>query len=199
MYHDLLGLGEGTLPRFVEQYAALGDLAVEAVTRYADDVRARRFPQERHTYAIPADELERFQRLVEAGVAGRRRGRGRRSVTGDELAALLADGEVQVLDVRAAAEYDGTGGYPCDPVQGHIPGAVNIDVAEIAEAGGGRARPCSASAASTPAGRIVCYCHSGSRSAYAVAAAARGRADGRELRGLVARVVAARIFVDCCA
>ena len=67
VYHDLLGLGEGSLPRFVEQYAALGDLAVEAVARYADDVRARRFPQERHTYAISADELERFQRLVEAG------------------------------------------------------------------------------------------------------------------------------------
>ena len=45
----------------------LGELAVEAVARYADDVRARRFPQERHTYAIAADELERFQRLVEAG------------------------------------------------------------------------------------------------------------------------------------
>ena len=42
-------------------------IAVEAVARYADDVRARRFPQERHTYAIAADELEHFQRLVEAG------------------------------------------------------------------------------------------------------------------------------------
>jgi 3-methyl-2-oxobutanoate hydroxymethyltransferase len=67
VYHDLLGLGEGSLPRFVEQYASLGDLAVEAVSRYADDVRARRFPQARHTYAIAADELERFQRLVETG------------------------------------------------------------------------------------------------------------------------------------
>ena len=67
MFHDLLGLGEGPLPRFVERYAELGDLAVEAVARYADDVRARRFPQERHTYAIAADELEHFQRLVEAG------------------------------------------------------------------------------------------------------------------------------------
>jgi hypothetical protein len=27
----------------------------------------RRFPQERHTYAISDDELEHFQRLVEAG------------------------------------------------------------------------------------------------------------------------------------
>jgi 3-methyl-2-oxobutanoate hydroxymethyltransferase len=67
VFHDLLGLGEGPLPRFVERYAELGDLAVEAVARYADDVRARRFPQERHTYAIAADELERFNRLVEAG------------------------------------------------------------------------------------------------------------------------------------
>ena len=67
VFHDLLGLGEGTLPRFVEQYAQLGDLAVDAVARYADDVRARRFPQERHTYAIAPDELEHFQRLVEAG------------------------------------------------------------------------------------------------------------------------------------
>ena len=67
VFHDLLGLGEGPLPRFVERYAALGDLAVEAVTRYADDVRERRFPQERHTYAIADDELEHFQRLVEAG------------------------------------------------------------------------------------------------------------------------------------
>jgi 3-methyl-2-oxobutanoate hydroxymethyltransferase len=67
VFHDLLGLGEGPLPRFVERYAALGDLAVEAVTRYADDVRERRFPQERHTYAIADDELEHFQRLVEEG------------------------------------------------------------------------------------------------------------------------------------
>jgi 3-methyl-2-oxobutanoate hydroxymethyltransferase len=69
VFHDLLGLGEGPLPRFVEQYAQLGELAVEAVARYADDVRARRFPQQRHTYAIAADELERFQGLVEAGSA----------------------------------------------------------------------------------------------------------------------------------
>jgi 3-methyl-2-oxobutanoate hydroxymethyltransferase len=67
VFHDLLGLGEGPLPRFVEQYAHLGDLAVEAVARYAGDVRARRFPQERHTYAIDPGELEHFQRLVEAG------------------------------------------------------------------------------------------------------------------------------------
>ena len=56
-------------------------------------------------------------------------------MTGDELAELLAAGEVQLLDVRSAEEYDGIGGYGCDPRQGHIPGAVNIDVSELAAAG----------------------------------------------------------------
>jgi 3-mercaptopyruvate sulfurtransferase SseA len=89
-------------------------------------------------------------------------------VTGDELAALVASGEVQVLDVRSAAEYDGSGGYPCDPSQGHIPGAINLDVAEIAEAGTGLPALLGEHGVD-PARRIVCYCHSGARSAYAVA------------------------------
>ncbi len=42
-------------------------VAVDAVARWAGDVRAHRFPQERHTYTIAPDELERFQRLVDAG------------------------------------------------------------------------------------------------------------------------------------
>jgi thiosulfate/3-mercaptopyruvate sulfurtransferase len=89
-------------------------------------------------------------------------------VTGDELAALLADGEVQLLDVRAPSEYDGTGGYPCDPIQGHIPGAVNIEVEQIAAAGTRVAALLQEHGIDT-SGRIVCYCHSGSRSAYAAA------------------------------
>ena len=90
-------------------------------------------------------------------------------MTGDELALLLTGGDVQLIDVRSAGEFDGSAGYPCDPVQGHIPGAVNIDVEEIAAAGAGipallRQRGVD------PAGRIVCYCHSGGRSAYATTA-----------------------------
>ncbi len=90
-------------------------------------------------------------------------------MTGDELAALLAEGEVQLLDVRATAEYDGTGGYPCDPVQGHIPGALNVDVEEIAQAGTGLHALLRERGIDVGGARIVCYCHSGSRSAYAAA------------------------------
>ena len=40
----------------------------------------------------------------------------------EELAARL--GEVTIVDVRQPYEYDGSFGAPCDPRQGHIPGAV---------------------------------------------------------------------------
>jgi thiosulfate/3-mercaptopyruvate sulfurtransferase len=90
-------------------------------------------------------------------------------VTADELAALLASGEVQLLDVRSAEEYEGVAGYPCDPTQGHIPGAVNMDWSEIVAAGAGVQALLAEHGVDSEA-RIVCYCHSGSRSAYAVAA-----------------------------
>ena len=103
-------------------------------------------------------------------------------MTGDELAALLAAGDVQLLDVRSAEEYDGSAGYPCDPIQGHIPGAVNVDVSELATAG------TDVRALLTERGvdaerRIVCYCHSGSRSAYAVAALASAGLSAENYEG----------------
>ena len=47
-------------------------------------------------------------------------------VTIEELAGRLDD--VLVLDVRTPREYDGTGGQPCDPRQGHVPGARNVAI-----------------------------------------------------------------------
>ncbi len=100
-------------------------------------------------------------------------------MTGDELAALLASGEVQVLDVRSAAEFDGSAGYPCDPRQGHIPGAVNIDVGELE----GDLPALLRERGLDPAGRIVCYCHSGGRSAYAAALLARAGVAAENYEG----------------
>jgi 3-methyl-2-oxobutanoate hydroxymethyltransferase len=65
VWHDLLGLGAGSSPRFVERYADLHRASVDALGRYVSDVRSRAFPQERHTYAIAVDELAAF----EAGLA----------------------------------------------------------------------------------------------------------------------------------
>jgi thiosulfate/3-mercaptopyruvate sulfurtransferase len=81
----------------------------------------------------------------------------------DELAGRL--GEVAVIDVRQTHEYEGSFGAPCDPRQGHIPGAINLSIEELMSlsADGIRER------LGLPDGaEVVAYCHSGSRSAHAV-------------------------------
>lgn len=94
-------------------------------------------------------------------------------MTADELERRLAEGSVSLVDVRTRAEFEGTGGYPCDPVQGHIPGAVHLELEELL------AVPDPVAALRErgvdPGDPIVTYCHSGQRSEIA---AARLRASG---------------------
>jgi 3-methyl-2-oxobutanoate hydroxymethyltransferase len=61
VYHDLLGLTEGHLPRFVKRYANLSREIRDALEAYAADVRSGTFPEEQHTYKMPAEELEAFR------------------------------------------------------------------------------------------------------------------------------------------
>ena len=60
VYHDLLGLTEGHLPRFVKRYANLSREIRDALEGYAADVRAGAFPGEEHAYAMPEAELAEF-------------------------------------------------------------------------------------------------------------------------------------------
>ena len=62
VYHDLLGLSEGHLPRFVKRYANLSAEIRDALVAYAAEVRSGAFPEEQHTYAMPEDEQEAFER-----------------------------------------------------------------------------------------------------------------------------------------
>jgi len=61
VWHDLLGLYAGRPARFVKRYAEVGEIITAALAEYAADVRERRFPEERHTYAMPDDELAEFE------------------------------------------------------------------------------------------------------------------------------------------
>jgi 3-methyl-2-oxobutanoate hydroxymethyltransferase len=65
VFHDLLGIYAGRTPRFVKRYAEVREQMVNGVRAYAADVRARRFPDEAHTYSIPPEELEDFRRYLE--------------------------------------------------------------------------------------------------------------------------------------
>lgn len=66
VYHDLLGLTEGHTARFVKRYADLATVIREALAAFVTDVRSGAYPEERHTYGMPADELAAF----EAGFEG---------------------------------------------------------------------------------------------------------------------------------
>jgi 3-methyl-2-oxobutanoate hydroxymethyltransferase len=61
VYHDLLGLSEGHLPRFVKRYANLSGEIRDALVSYATEVRSGAFPEEQHTYAMPEEELTAFE------------------------------------------------------------------------------------------------------------------------------------------
>ena len=61
VWHDMLGYYEGHAPRFVKRYAELGDAIVEALGRYAEEVRSGAFPEEQHTYAMPDEERAAFE------------------------------------------------------------------------------------------------------------------------------------------
>lgn len=90
--------------------------------------------------------------------------------TREELVARLDEPGLLILDVRTVEEYTGKRGYPCDPRQGRIPGARNVDVQELFDAPG---EPLPADQIRARIGdpvEIVAYCHSGSRSALATLA-----------------------------
>lgn len=48
---DMLGMFS-TTPKFVRRYAEVGEVIAKAAGRYAEEVRARRFPDAEHTYTV---------------------------------------------------------------------------------------------------------------------------------------------------
>lgn len=65
VYHDILGLYDKIQPKFVKQYATLGPIIKDAFSSYREDVIARRFPAQEHSFAMNAAELEAFINSLE--------------------------------------------------------------------------------------------------------------------------------------
>jgi 3-methyl-2-oxobutanoate hydroxymethyltransferase len=64
VFHDLLGLTAGHVPRFVRRYASLREESVDAIRSWSEDVRAGRFPEPAESYGMAADEEGRFVTLL---------------------------------------------------------------------------------------------------------------------------------------
>jgi 3-methyl-2-oxobutanoate hydroxymethyltransferase len=66
VFHDLLGIFTGKAPKFVKRYADVHGAMTSGMRAFVDDVRARRYPAEEHSYAIDAAELEAFKDYLSA-------------------------------------------------------------------------------------------------------------------------------------
>jgi 3-methyl-2-oxobutanoate hydroxymethyltransferase len=64
VWHDLLGLYEWGSPRFVKRYAELRPQILDALERYAGEVRQGEFPSSEYTYSIDPAELEELSRSL---------------------------------------------------------------------------------------------------------------------------------------
>jgi 3-methyl-2-oxobutanoate hydroxymethyltransferase len=67
VFHDLVGLSDGHVPRFVKRFAELRPLMIDAVARFAAETRARTFPAPAHAYRLPAAELDAARRALADG------------------------------------------------------------------------------------------------------------------------------------
>ena len=58
VFHDLLGIEDRILPKFVRRYADLKAASVEALAAYADDVRTGAFPAAEESYHLTSEVAE---------------------------------------------------------------------------------------------------------------------------------------------
>jgi 3-methyl-2-oxobutanoate hydroxymethyltransferase len=61
---DLLGVFDQFKPKFTKRYSQISDVAVEALRKYATEVRERKFPDADHCYGMKPEEEQELARLT---------------------------------------------------------------------------------------------------------------------------------------
>jgi 3-methyl-2-oxobutanoate hydroxymethyltransferase len=65
VFHDLLGIYDGHVGRFVKRYADVRGEMVRGLKAFVADVRERRYPEPEHGYTMAPDEVERLHGMLE--------------------------------------------------------------------------------------------------------------------------------------
>lgn len=60
--HDLIGLFDKFVPKFVKQYELLGATIGDAVRRYSDDVKESKFPTDNHSFFLSDDMADNLDK-----------------------------------------------------------------------------------------------------------------------------------------
>ena len=63
--HDMIGLFDRFIPKFVKQYAHIRKNILDALTEYKEEVREVKFPALEHSFTMPAEALEELKKLIE--------------------------------------------------------------------------------------------------------------------------------------
>ena len=62
VFHDLVGLSDGHLPKFVKKYLDLHRLLKQAISDYVEDVRTGNFPDDKHSYHLGPDKVDELRK-----------------------------------------------------------------------------------------------------------------------------------------
>ncbi|WP_221565163.1 3-methyl-2-oxobutanoate hydroxymethyltransferase [Alkalihalobacillus sp. TS-13] len=57
VYHDLIGYGAHRVPKFVKQYTNVSEQIGLSIKNYVEEVKERRFPEEKHTFTMKEEQL----------------------------------------------------------------------------------------------------------------------------------------------
>ena len=61
---DLLGVFDQFKPKFTKRYANISQIAVDALTQYAAEVRSGQFPDAEHSYSMKPEEVEKLEKAL---------------------------------------------------------------------------------------------------------------------------------------
>jgi len=62
--HDMIGLFDKVVPKFVKQYTQIRKTILDAMEQYKEDVRAATFPGPEHSFKMPDEALEQLRKLI---------------------------------------------------------------------------------------------------------------------------------------
>lgn len=62
--HDMIGLFDKFVPKFVKQYIQIRPIILEALKAYGKDVREAAFPGPEHSFSMPQEALDQLKKMI---------------------------------------------------------------------------------------------------------------------------------------
>jgi len=63
--HDMIGLFDKFVPKFVKQYTNIRKIILDALSEYKQEVLDVEFPAPEHSFKMPEEALEELKKLIE--------------------------------------------------------------------------------------------------------------------------------------